>query len=194
MVTIRNACPGDAEALSEIYGYYVRETAVTFEYEAPSPAAFLRRMEEIMRFWPYLVLEDNGRPVGFAYASPFHERAAYAWCCEVTIYLSPNDTRRGYGRLLYGALEEALVEMGILNLYACIGVPEKEDARLTNNSARFHEHVGYRRIGEFRNCGFKFNTWYHMIWMEKICGDHKAPPKALKAYRQTKTFMRYCAE
>jgi phosphinothricin acetyltransferase len=86
--------------------------------------------------------------------------------------------KRGMGRMLYEALEEALGNMGILNLYACIGYPEKEDEYLTANSAEFHKHMGFARVGTFHKCGFKFHRWYHMIWMEKIIGRHsrRTPP------------------
>ena len=63
--------------------------------------------------------------------------------------------------------------MGILNLYACIGYPVQEDEYLTANSAQFHAHLGFQKVGEFHRCGYKFNHWYDMIWMEKIIGDHR---------------------
>ena len=77
------------------------------------------------------------------------------------------------GRMLYEALEAALKEMGILNLYACIGYPDTEDEYLTRNSADFHKHLGFEKVGEFHKCGYKFDRWYSMIWMEKIIGEHK---------------------
>lgn len=91
----------------------------------------------------------------------------------MTIYLDRNVQKCGLGRKLYEALEERLREMGILNLYACIGYPEEEDAYLNKNSAQFHRHLGYSLVGEFRKCGYKFGRWYNMIWMEKIIGSHK---------------------
>ncbi len=93
---------------------------------------------------------------------------AYNWSCEMTIYLDHNVQKYGMGRILYEALEKALHNMGILNLYACIGYPEHEDEYLTTNSADFHAHMGYVKIGEFHKCGYKFDRWYNMIWMEKL--------------------------
>ena len=90
--------------------------------------------------------------------------------------------RQGLGKTLYGALEQRLAEMGILNLYACIGFPDKEDEYLTSNSADFHAHLGYRRVGEFHRCGYKFGRWYHMIWMEKIIGRHLEAQPPVRAY------------
>ena len=80
------------------------------------------------------------------------------------------------GRKLYGELEAALAEMGITNLYACIGLPEEEDEYLTRSSAEFHAHMGFAAVGTFRRCGRKFQRWYDMIWMEKIIGEHGDNP------------------
>ncbi|MBQ9572428.1 MAG: GNAT family N-acetyltransferase [Acidaminococcaceae bacterium] len=91
------------------------------------------------------------------------------------------------GRMLYEALETELKKMGILNLYACIGYPETEDEYLTRNSAGFHAHLGYVKVGEFHKCGYKFGRWYNMIWMEKIIGEHedrKAPIQYYPALRR----------
>ena len=111
---------------------------------------------------------DDGEIKGYTYAGVFKGRAAYAHCCEVTIYLDPDSKKKGYGRALYAALEEALREKGISNLYSCIGVPIVEDEYLNRNSELFHEHMGYTKVGEFHRCGYKFGRWYNMIWMEKI--------------------------
>ena len=115
---------------------------------------------------------EEGEIIGYTYAGPFVGRAAYDRSVETTIYLKHGLTGRGYGRKLYAALEEELKKMGILNLYACIGYPEVEDEYLTKNSADFHEHIGYSLVGVFHQCGHKFGRWYHMIWMEKMIGEH----------------------
>lgn len=173
---IRPAAVGDAEALLDIYAYYVRETAVSFEYDVPTRQAFAQRMERVMERYPYLVLEEGGEPLGYAYAGPFKDRAAYDWAVETTIYLRRDVHHRGYGRALYTALEEALKEKHILNAYACITYAETEDEHLTQASPRFHERMGYRLCGTFRQCGYKFGRWYDMIWMEKTLGGHPTPP------------------
>ena len=172
-IEIRNANISDAERLLEIYGYYVRETAVSFEYETPSIGEFRARMEDTMKRYPYLVILEDGVIRGYAYAGPFVRRPAYGWSCEMTIYLDHEVLRRGMGRRLYEALENKLREMGFLNLYACIAWPPADDPRLTTNSADFHAHMGYVRVGEFHNCAYKFGRWYDMIWMEKIIGPHE---------------------
>lgn len=172
MLTIRNAGVTDAERLLEIYDYYVKNTAISFEYDTPTIAEFTSRMENTMKRYPYLVILSDGKIQGYAYAGTFIGRAAYDKCAEVTIYLDKDARKCGMGRRLYEALEERLREMGILNLYACIGYPEREDEYLTTNSADFHGHLGFVKAGEFHKCGYKFGRWYNMIWMEKIIGEH----------------------
>lgn len=182
MITIRDAKIEEAKRILEIYDYYVKNTAITFEYETPTLEEFQKRMEKTMRRYPYLVIEREGLIEGYAYAGPFVGRAAYDWSCETTIYIDHKAKKCGLGRKLYEALENALKDMGILNLYACIGYPEKEDEYLTTNSADFHEHLGYVKVGEFHNCGYKFDRWYHMIWMEKIIGNHTNSQSKIRGY------------
>ncbi|MCI8637694.1 MAG: GNAT family N-acetyltransferase [Coprococcus sp.] len=120
-VTIRDARLEDAGRILEIYGYYVENTAVTFEYDTPKLSEFENRMRNTMKRYPYLVIEENKKIQGYAYAGAFVGRTAYSWSCELTIYLDPAVQKCGLGRKIYEALEEKLKKMGILNLYACIG-------------------------------------------------------------------------
>ena len=172
-ITIREATIEDAARLLEIYAYYVEKTVITFEYDVPSLEEFQGRIRHIKERYPYLVIEKDGVIKGYAYAGVFKARAAYDWSCEMTIYLEHGATGEGLGRKLYEALEEALKEQGILNLYACIGYPDVPDEYLDYNSAQFHEHMGYTKVGTFHRCGYKFGRWYSMIWMEKMIGEHK---------------------
>ena len=172
MITVRRAETGDAERLLEIYDHYVRNTAITFEYETPSLEEFKERMVGIMKRYPYLVIEKDGKIEGYSYAGVFKDRAAYDRSCETTIYIDKDAHKEGLGRMLYEALEEELKKQGMLNLYACIGFPAAEDEYLTTNSADFHAHLGYTKVGEFHKCGYKFGRWYDMIWMEKMIGEH----------------------
>lgn len=172
-MVIRAATREDAESLLKIYSYYVENTAISFEYVAPSLDEFSKRISSTLEKYPYIVLEDDGLIRGYAYAGAFHSRAAYAHCCEVTIYLDHDSKGNGYGKALYEALEKALKKIGIINLYACIADPEVEDEYLTKNSECFHQHMGYTKVGEFHKCGYKFGRWYNMIWMEKIIGEHR---------------------
>ena len=172
-IVIRSASVNDAEALLNIYAYYVENTAITFEYDVPTLEEFQKRITNTLKKYPYLVIEKEGMILGYAYAGVFKDRAAYDWSAEVTIYLSHNATKCGIGRKLYEALETEMKNRGFLNLYACIGYPIEEDEYLTKNSAQFHAHLGYRFVGEFYQCGYKFGRWYNMIWMEKLIGEHK---------------------
>ena len=183
-ITVRDATPGDAERILEIYAYYVENTAITFEYTVPTLAEFQERMTSTMRKYPYIVIEKGEVIEGYAYASTFVGRAAYDWSCEMTVYLDHSAQKCGLGRLIYEALENRLKCMGILNLYACIGYPAVEDEYLNRNSAAFHAHLGYVQVGQFHNCGFKFGRWYDMIWMEKIIGEHQAKQMPIIPYCQ----------
>ena len=177
---IRPVTASDAAALSEIYAYYVEKTAISFEYNTPSPADFLMRIKDITAKYPYIVAEENGKLTGYAYAAVFKDRAAYDRCVEVTVYLAPEVRGNGIGNALYAELERRLRDMGILNLYACIAVTDFEDEYLTNTSRDFHAHLGYREIGTFRKCGRKFGRWYDMVWMEKFIGKHGDKPSDVK--------------
>lgn len=183
---IRSATCEDAKELLRIYDYYVRETAITFEYVTPSLEEFQGRIKGTIEKFPYLVVEEkesdteSGRTLGYAYASAFHVREAYKWCVEMSIYLDKDSHGRGLGRMLYEELEKQLWEMGYLNLNACISFPDKEDEYLTLGSVKFHEKMGYSMVGEFHKCGFKFGIWYNMVWMEKLIGDHTLTPPQLK--------------
>ena len=170
---IRSVSLNDAEALLNIYAYYVKNTAITFEYDVPTLEEFKQRITNTLKKYPYLVVVKEGTILGYAYAGVFKNRAAYDWSAEMTIYLKYDAVKCGLGRMLYEALETEMKKRGFLNLYACIGYPIEEDEYLTRNSAEFHAHLGYQTVGEFHKCGYKFGRWYNMIWMEKLIGEHK---------------------
>lgn len=181
-IRIRTARPEDAIELLEIYAPYVRETAVTYEYTVPSKEEFASRIRRTMEKYPYLVAEKDGEILGYAYAGAFHPRAAYAWDAEMSIYIKKDRKRSGIGKTLYEALEKLLAEQNILNVYACIACPEEEDEYLTKDSIRFHARMGYRIVGEFRECAYKFGRWYGMVWMEKRIGKRTADPAEVKSF------------
>ena len=172
-IKIRDVNLSDAARLAEIYSYYVKNTAISFEYDAPDEKEFSQRISSIQKNFPYICIEENGRITGYAYASKFHSRAAYSHCAELSIYIERNSKKKGFGKLLYEELQNRLEKLGILNLYACIGVPEVPDEYLDFNSQNFHEHLGFKTVGLFHKCGRKFNRWYNMIWMEKLIGVHE---------------------
>ena len=172
-MNIRTAKEEDAERLLGIYTPYITDTAITFEYEVPSIGEFRQRINNTLKKYPYLVAEDeNGNLVGYAYAGVFKGRAAYDWAVETSIYVKQSEAGKGLGRLLHDTLQKELQQMGILNMYACISAPRGTDPYLTDNSIQFHSHLGYRIVGRFAQCGYKFNRWYDMVWMEKHIGAH----------------------
>ena len=176
-IQIRSAAPADAPALLAIYAPYVAHTAITFEYDVPAEAEFARRIAETLKRYPYLVAEEDGVPVGYAYAGKFHDRAAYDWSVETSIYVEQHRKRQGIGRQLHDALEQELQRRHFLNMNACVACPMTDnDPYLTKDSIRFHEKLGYRLVGEFRQCGYKFGRWYHMVWLGKHIGSHEGTP------------------
>ena len=190
-VTLRVATVDDASALLDIYAPYVTDTAITFEYDVPTLNDFRGRIEHTLDKYPYLVAQKNGQFVGYAYASAFHPRAAYGWSAEASIYVRRDMKRMGLGRTLYSALEYALSAQGILNVNACIACPDVDDEYLTRNSISFHEHLGYRMVGEFHKCGYKFGRWYNMVWMEKTLGEHVSDQMPVKRFCEVKSELGY---
>lgn len=184
MVQIRIADSADAKELLEIYAPYVTDTAITFEYDVPTLEEFSERIRHTLRQYPYLVAEIDGKIVGYAYAGAFKERAAYDWCVETSIYVKMGCRKQGIGKKLYEALEHILSLQNIINVNACITYVEREDPYVTKNSVQFHEHLGYRLVGEFHECGYKFDRWYNMVWMEKFIDEHVKAPLPVKTFEE----------
>ena len=109
---------------------------------------------------------------------------------ETSIYVNQEQKRCGIGGKLHHALENVLKEQGILNMNACIACPKTEDKYLTRNSIEFHGHLGYRSVGEFYQCGYKFKRWYNMIWMEKQIGEHKEEQDSPLTFPQVRDRIR----
>jgi len=172
-ISIRPACEEDASTLLEIYAPYVRETAVTFEYDVPSEEEFKERILSISKRYPYLVAEDiDGKILGYAYAHCLYDRRAYDWSVEASIYISQEHRKEGIGRTLYESLFEKLRSDGIRNVYACLGYSSRQNGYLSHDSLLFHEKMGFSKVGHFSKCGYKFGLWWDVVWMEKMIGDH----------------------
>lgn len=157
---LRPARESDLPAILDIYGPYVLHSTATFEYTIPSEAEFLARFRRITAQYPWLVWEEDGEILGYAYADAPYSRAAFAWCAEPSIYLRPDARGRGIGAQLYAELEQLLQRQGYQLLYALI---TQENAP----SLAFHRKQGYRIAAEFPDCGFKFGRWLGLTWMEK---------------------------
>ena len=171
-MNIRIAKLEDAKNLVNIYKYYVENTAITFEYEVPSVEEFRDRIKNTLSKYPYLVAEKDNKIYGYAYASSFKTRPAYNWAVETSIYVNHELSRNGVGTLLYTKLEEYLRLQNIINLNASISYPNEK-------SEEFHKKLGYKTVAHFTKCGYKFEKWHDMIWMEKFIGKHTIPPKNL---------------
>jgi L-amino acid N-acyltransferase YncA len=170
---VRDANEDDADACAAIYAPYVTDTAITFEYEPPSAAEMARRIAAAQRAHAWLVLEDDGRVVGYAYGGPYKERAAYRWSSEVSIYLETGRRRSGSGRLLYAALFERLAERGFHTLVAGMTLPN--DA-----SEGLHRAMGFEPIGIFRRVGWKHGRWRDVAWAQRSLGMDDEPPVDLR--------------
>lgn len=181
-IQIRIATQKDAKELLQIYAPYVEHTAITFEYTVPTEEEFANRISHTLERYPYLVALQEGVIVGYAYVSPFKARAAYDWCVETSIYVSQEKKGLGIGKLLLERLESVCGRMGILNMNACIACPIGEDPYLTMDSIHFHDKMGYTKVAHFHTCGYKFNRWYDMVWMEKCTGEHTNLQREVKPF------------
>ena len=175
---LRLAEPADAEKLLEIYAPFVissdrKLSDVSFEYEVPSAEEFTERIKNISADYPYIVCEHDGRLLGYVYAHPYIQRAAYQWGAEVTVYLAPEGQGRGLGKVMYTALENLLRLQGVVVTYACVTASNE-------HSVKMHEACGYKIVGTFNNTGFKHGHWLDMVWMEKVIAEYPKQPELLK--------------
>ena len=159
-MSIRLACEADLPQILAIYAPYVTNTSYSLEYTVPTLEEFTQRFQQITQQFPWLVWEEADCVLGYAYGSlPFH-RAGYRWDGEVSIYLHPDAHRKGIGRKLYTALEEIMRRQGYQTLYAIITAANE-------GSVAFHQALGYHQTARFPHCGYKFGTWYDVLWLEK---------------------------
>ena len=172
-MNIRLAKPLDAAALLAIYAPYVENTAITFEYEVPTIEDFGNRIEKTLEKYPYLVAEENGALLGYAYASTYYTRAAYDWAVELSVYVSQDARGKGVGSKLYDELEDLLDQMGYMHFLACISLPNED-------SITFHTKRGYQQVAHFPKIGYKFERWHDIVWLQKSLDKQAAPIKLLK--------------
>ncbi|HGA1609542.1 TPA: N-acetyltransferase family protein [Streptococcus agalactiae] len=157
---IRPVLPSDAKELLAIYAPYVTDTTITFEYDIPSISEFTNRIKNISKSFPYLVAEENGKILGYAYAPTYYARAAYDWTCELSIYLDKDARSKKISSQLYDTLEKELVSQGYVNLLACISLPN-------DISIAFHKKRGFNQVAHFPKIGFKFEQWHDIVWLQK---------------------------
>ena len=157
---IRDATDADAEACRAIYAPYVRDTAISFESEPPTTAEMADRIGAAAATHAWLVLEDDGRVIGYAYGGPFASRTAYQWACEVSVYVDPDRRRSGGGRALYEALLARLAERGFHMAVAGMTLPN--DA-----SVALHRAMGFEPVGTWKRIGFKHGAWHDVAWTQR---------------------------
>ena len=165
---IRFATEADIPAILDIYGPYILNTAISFEYSIPTLEEFTKRFRGITTQFPWLVYEEEGKILGYAYGSLPFGREAYRWVAASSIYLAPEAQGKGIGRKLYAALEDLLRKQGYRRTYAIITSDNP-------GSLRFHEKTGFRFLSEFPNCGIKFGKLYSVVWMEKVLNNVEIP-------------------
>ncbi|MEY3444179.1 MAG: hypothetical protein RLZZ519_2460, partial [Bacteroidota bacterium] len=149
---IRNASLADAQAIADIYNYYILETIITFEEEAIDAAEIANRIAEVTSKFPWIVWEEEGRILGYAYARSWKSRCAYRNSVETTVYLVDGVAGRGLGKALYAALLERLADLGIHAAIGGIALPNAASVRL-------HEKCGFEKVAHFKEVGFKFGQW-----------------------------------
>jgi L-amino acid N-acyltransferase YncA len=156
---IRNVTPADAEAIAAIYNHYIAETTATFEEEPVSTAEMETRIRDTLGALPWVVAEIDGRVVAYAYASRWKSRCAYRYAVESTVYTAPGRTGQGLGTLLYSELFDQLRACGMHSVLAGITLPN--DA-----SVALHEKMGFEKVGQFREVGWKFGRWIDVGYWE----------------------------
>ncbi|TYP86616.1 GNAT family N-acetyltransferase [Blastococcus xanthinilyticus] len=166
---VRDAVPGDAAACAAIYAPYVTGTAITFETDPPAPEQMAGRIAAAQRRHAWLVLEEDGVVLGYAYGGPYKERAAYRWSCEVSVYLDGARHRRGGGRALYEELFRRLAERGFRTAVAGMTLPNEPSVRL-------HTALGFEPIGTYRRIGFKHGRWRDVLWAQRALGPYDDEP------------------
>lgn len=161
--------PGDAAACAAIYAPYVRDTAITFEWDPPSVEEMAARIAASRQTHAWLVAEEDGRVLGYAYGGPFKARAAYRWSCEVSVYVELGRRRTGAGRALYEELFARLATRGYHMAMAGMTLPN--DA-----SAGLHKALGFEPVGTYRRVGWKHDTWHDVAWSQRELCTPATPP------------------
>jgi L-amino acid N-acyltransferase YncA len=167
---VRQVTIEDAGQIAAIYEPVVRETAISFELEPPGPEEIARRIGSVTSGHPWLVSEEVGVVLGYAYATAFRQRPAYRWSIETTVYVHRDHRGRGVGRDLYRCLLDLSVLWGFANAYAGIALPNPASESL-------HTSLGFAPIGVFPRAGHKLGEWHDVGWWHRPL-DHSDPPRA----------------
>lgn len=168
-LVLRPARHADAAAIAAIYAHYVRTSVITFETEAPDAAEMAARISSLLPRYPYLVAEEDGAVLGYAYAGKLYDRAAYRWTAEATVYVAPGQHRRGIGRMLYGALIATLEKQGFQAVIGRITLPNTASVAL-------HEAFEFVACGVFAKVGFKHGAWHDVGLYQRDFGTRPVNP------------------
>lgn len=150
----------DAQQIAGIYNYYIANTVITFETEPVSVPEMEQRMESKLKRFEWLVLKEADEIIGYAYYGTFRDRAAYDATVESTIYLHPQQTGKGYGKLLYGELIKTAIANGFKEIIGGIALPNE-------GSVKLHESLGFEKAGLFKGVGLKFDEWIDVGFWQK---------------------------
>lgn len=156
---IRFTTECDAAQVLEIYAPFCADSPVSFEVHPPALEQMQQRITNILQKFPWLVCERHGEILGYVYAAPHRDRAAYQWSVDVSVYVRKAARRSGIGRALYTSLFKILVLQGYYNAYAGITLPNP-------GSERLHQVMGFQPIGIYRSVGFKSGAWHDVAWLE----------------------------
>ena len=167
-MALRLARPEDAPALLAIYGQYI-DTPITLEAELPEEAEFTRRVSSTLEHYPYLVWEEDGALLGYAYAHPERTRAGFQWNAELSIYLDRSAAGRGLGRRLFGALLDLLTAQGVRTVYGVVTLPNPASEGL-------HRAFGFHQLAVHRKTGYKNGTWVDVAWFDRALSSYPANP------------------
>ncbi len=167
---IRLATENDAEQILAIYAKYILNTAITFETDVPSLADFKDRVKSISNLYPFLVYLVHEKIVGYAYANAHHERKAFRFSVDVTVYLDENYFHLGLASQLYGKLFELLEKQGFYNAFALITVPNE-------SSIALHKKFGFELVGHTIKSGYKIGAWHDVAYYQKVIQKHEENPK-----------------
>ena len=171
-MTLRFAATADTRACLAIYAQYI-DTSITFETLLPSEAEFSGRIASYGAVYPWLIAEDDGRVLAYAYAHRAQERAAYDWNAELSVYVSHGAAGKGLGTKLYGALLALLQAQGVRTAYGVVTMP--------NDASRaLHEKMGFRLLGTYRKSGYKSGAWRDVVWFEKHIGSFDGAPEPVR--------------
>lgn len=159
----------------DIYAYYVRNTCITFDLEAPTGKEWEQKLSSIIAKYPCIICLYGETVVGFAYASQLRQKKAYDWSVESTIYIHHDFKQQGIGKKLYSDLFAELEKLNVVNVFACITLPN-------DGSIALHNFFSFKEVGSFQDVGYKHNEWHSVLWMQKTIPQNKENPQPVKFF------------